>query len=653
MQTSKKRSLAFDSGSPKSPRMLQDPKSDSTAADRCSPPTYGPHNRAASTQAQHPPQSPSFTYPRTPQLQFGSIRLAVAAAPRRASPSPNSPRVPPQPAVPGPDPAATPSGPHRRAVRATSRPPPPTSGITTVSATADWCTPPSPQAGPLSISTPSPACVRTPSPSRGSRSSSASSLAGQSQMSGDSSDRSKRSYAAVVKCPAKPNKCQNHDIILSGRLFNYLLKCTINSETTVTHIHKEPIITMRKTESSDLKIVEEHLDEHDPELAYHLFISQDRFKEWLYPTVSQFLISKGIANNAVGGMNATFYTMPPSTKTLEDFLREQGSLVSMKSIFDGNFELCVASDIGMMLAHGFLVYVLNIHKQGRSWNGGFSTGDMVVENCFKCRITKISTQGKSHCRAADLHKIAEIFKSMFTNNEGMALYFDVLQKDLHEASNVEVEVKWYREYIVSHPALKSSIARYNLECALHHAATSFRSKDGLVRSILRKHNRWKELIPHETTEGTPDTVLYGVFYHKHDLTEGLDPYASTVGALLSYKRNLLQHGHEYIKVQDHTELEQFAARTFSQALPNIVRELLSHHKMNGPFKDHWEAYCSSRVGNDGNTEGRISLKEHIHGRAGISISFCEDGRCPSSGQVSFIRMRTSVACLGCVRSSGA
>ncbi|XP_066374079.1 uncharacterized protein [Miscanthus floridulus] len=303
MQTSKKRSLAFNSGS----RMLQDPKSDSTAADRGSPPTYGPQPRgfdsgAASTAV------PEFHLPAHTAATVGSIRLAVAAAPRRASPSPSSPRVPPQSAVPGPDPAPTPSGPHRRAVRATSRPPPPTSGITTVSATADWCTPPSPQAGPLSISTPSPACVRTPSPSRGSRSSSASSLAGQSQMSGDSSDRSKRSYAAVVKCPAKPNKCQNHDIILSGRLFNYLLKCTINSETTVTHIHKEPIITMRKTESSDLKIVEEHLDEHDPELAYHLFISQDRFKEWLYPTVSQFLISKGIANNAVGGMNATFYT---------------------------------------------------------------------------------------------------------------------------------------------------------------------------------------------------------------------------------------------------------------------------------------------------------------------------------------------------------
>lgn len=105
MQTSKKRSLAFNSGS----RMLQDPKSDSTVADRGSPPTYGPHNHVASTQAQHPPQSPSFTYPRTPQLQSDlSVWLwrLLLGAPRR-------PRI------------ARVSRPNRRSQVQTLRPPPP------------------------------------------------------------------------------------------------------------------------------------------------------------------------------------------------------------------------------------------------------------------------------------------------------------------------------------------------------------------------------------------------------------------------------------------------------------------------------------------------------------------------------------------------
>ncbi|XP_066371575.1 uncharacterized protein [Miscanthus floridulus] len=71
-----------------------------------------------------------------------------------------------------------------------------------------------------------------------------------------------------------------------------------------------------ETGSSDLKIVQVHLEEYDTELAHDVFYSQDRFEEWLYATVSQFLTSKGIVKNAVAvaGMSATLYTMPPRFK---------------------------------------------------------------------------------------------------------------------------------------------------------------------------------------------------------------------------------------------------------------------------------------------------------------------------------------------------
>ncbi|XP_066371980.1 uncharacterized protein [Miscanthus floridulus] len=651
MTRSKRRTSALSSGSPKSPkspRVRQDPKIDSAAADRGSSPATdgpGPHNCAASTQVHHPPQSPSPSFPtsRTTQREERSVSVppATEAALGRASPSPsrNYPPLRPQPALPGP--FATASGAHRRAAWAAPRPPPPSSALTTVrgplnprqhaaaartpsSSAALNRTPPSLQDRYCSSSTPPPARAHTPSPSRGGPSSASSSETSPvSCHSTAISVISKRSYASALKGGGPAN--QNPYAHSSRRLYIYLEKFAIISEATACHNHKGPIITLKETGSSDLKIVQVHLEEYDTELAHAVFNSQHRFEEWLYATVSQFLTSKGIVKNAVpvSGMNATLYTMPPSYKTLKDFVEEQGPLVSIKSVFGGFFKLCVASDIGMMLVHGFLVYILDIHKRGLTWNGEFSTSDMVVGNCLKCRITLRPRLGKSHCRAADLHKIAEIFKPMFTNNEGMALYFDVLQNDLCEASNVEVEAEWFREYLLSHLALKSSIRRYYLECALDHARDTIKSNGNPIPSVLLEGSDWMSIIPHEITKDTPCTVssLYKVFWFNHDPTAGFHPFAPTNEGLLRYKRNFLQHVHKHIKVQDHTEIEQFAAKTFHLALPNILRGLLSRCEMNGPFKGHWEEYRSSRVGNDGNTEGRT----------GIHISFSEDGS--DGGQV--------------------
>lgn len=278
-----------------------------------------------------------------------------------------------------------------------------------------------------------------------------------------------------------------------------------------------------------------------------------------------------------------------STKTLEEFVREQGPLVSMQSIFDGNFKLCVASGIGMMLVHGFLSYILDIHKLRRTWNGKFSTCHMevVVESCLKCRITLKSKQGESHCKAADLHKIAEIFKPMFTINEEMAVYFDVLQKDLSKANNGEVEAEWYKGYLLSHLALKPSNARYTLVCGLHHAVDTTKNNGDPIPSVLKETWDWQAIIPPRDSKdiSCTDYCLRSVFLFNHNSkNEDVSPFAKTVEALLRYKRHFLQHGQKHIKVQlqHHTELEQFLAKTFPLALPNILRGLLSRSEMNGP-----------------------------------------------------------------------
>jgi len=91
-----------------------------------------------------------------------------------------------------------------------------------------------------------------------------------------------------------------------------------------------------------------------------------------------------------------------------------------------------------------------------TWNGEFDLSDMVVDNSTECLITKEPMRDESHCIAGDLRKIADIFMPMFNSGGEMALYFDVLQKDLSNASENEVKEKQFREYILSHPALKGS-----------------------------------------------------------------------------------------------------------------------------------------------------------------------------------------------------
>ena len=274
-----------------------------------------------------------------------------------------------------------------------------------------------------------------------------------------------------------------------------------------------------------------------------------------------------------------------SIKPLSDFLAEHGSLTTIKPIFGGSFELCVAHDNVIMLVHGFLAEIFNSHSEGFTWNGRFSITDMVMVNHTKCRITKMPVRGES-CRAEDLRQFGMIFMQMFSCNREKPLYFVELEKDLCMASEEEVKEEWFREYLLSHPALKRSMARYDLECGLH-AAITFGGPGTRIQSILGVYSDWKALIPTELTENTlvTDSSLYKVFWFNCEPIEGVDnPFAATVGGLLAYKRNFLQYGNEYVKVHDPTELEQFAAKTFPQALPNILRKLLRDCKihMNGP-----------------------------------------------------------------------
>lgn len=338
-----------------------------------------------------------------------------------------------------------------------------------------------------------------------------------------------------------------------------------------------------------------------------------RLNEWVYPTVSQFLTSIGITKDVAERMKVTFSEMPHrcvilylnctnyiseqiincwvslslySIRPLKDFIREQ-PLASNKSIFGGSFQLRIANDIGMMLVDGFLTEVYNRHLQGLTWNGGFSLSDMAVVNSTQCMITKEPMRDESHCIAEDLRKIGDIFMPMFNCRGEMALYFDVLEQDLKGANKNLVKQEWFWEYLLAHPALKQPLARRHLECGLKQAAKIFGGQGTPLQSVLGGHSDWQALIPAECTENTlaTDVILYEVFWFKRKHTEGVkDPFKATVGGLLKYKRNLMGHGDDYVDVELLSEFEQFAAKSFPQALPTFLQSLLRDCKihMGGP-----------------------------------------------------------------------
>ncbi|CAN6162692.1 unnamed protein product [Urochloa humidicola] len=495
------------------------------------------------------------------------------------SSSPKSPRLLPESkphsAAAGLAARATTSSPHLQAAGDLERPPPPSPNPNTVPTPR---APRSKQGGFHGLCRPSRARVHAPAPFSSAFSSSSPHMSSGGGGGPLNSEQRQQLLAFL-----------NEYTVRSGKTVYYKVHAALTRDTGSFEIHFE------------------HILKYNKELAYAICNSQDRFNEWVYPTVYQFLISEGIVKNVIEKMKITFCAMPMSVKPVEDFLQECGPLISIKSIFGGSFKLCAAHDIGMVLVHGFLQEIYSNHIKNLTWNGVFSMSDMVVVNSTECRITKKSARGGSHCTAKDLQRIGEIFMPWFRCNEGMALYFDVLQEDLSMVGEDEVKEEGFWEYLLSHLALKQSMARYYLECGLQHAAISLGGPGMPIESVLAVHSDWKALIPINLTENTPitDFSLYKVFWSKCDPTEGVDdPFAATVGGLLAYKSSFLQFGDEYVKVHDRTELEQFAANTFPQALPNILRRLLRDCKMhmNGPLMMHWEAYRTSRIGNDRNTE---------------------------------------------------
>lgn len=92
-------------------------------------------------------------------------------------------------------------------------------------------------------------------------------------------------------------------------------------------------------------------------------------------------------------------------------------------IYDPNGSLVADSTkLGRRVFLGFLIYIINQHKDGRSWCGEFSIDDLLVRNESTFGITKAaSSHASCKAMAKDLKQLAKILEKHFAQLKGRSL----------------------------------------------------------------------------------------------------------------------------------------------------------------------------------------------------------------------------------------
>ncbi|XP_037428564.1 uncharacterized protein LOC119294475 isoform X2 [Triticum dicoccoides] len=278
-----------------------------------------------------------------------------------------------------------------------------------------------------------------------------------------------------------------------------------------------------------------------------------------------------------------------NTQPLEEFLIDC-PLVYTVSIFGGEMSEA-ATDHGRCLFQAIMADILKNHLDNISWDGAFSIADVLIvkhEEYVNVKIQKepVKFEGRRQleARVKDLNRAAAVFIPLYQNSNGvLPVFFDQLKEDLEEATIELVEEKWFIKYLTYHVAFMPSAARMYFEMMLNCRNC------GILRSIMLSRpvgNDWKALV--KSTKGDSITLLHDVFSDSNPPTEERpDRYESTVRGLLTFIKDVLEHGKDPVEV---VQIEFYLARTFPFLIPGLLRTFLQHGIMKQHFADIWSCF---------------------------------------------------------------
>lgn len=288
--------------------------------------------------------------------------------------------------------------------------------------------------------------------------------------------------------------------------------------------------------------------------------------------------------------------LPDSIQTLEKFLAKY-PLVKTVPVFKGKISIQAVTAHGRFLFLAIMAEISKKHSENTSWGGTFGIANFLIveyEDYMKIKIQKepVKVEGRARqleARVKDLHRVAEIFISLYENDNGvLPVLFTQFKEDLEGATVQLVAEKWFIKYLRYHVAIMPSAGRRYIEMMLNCGDCN------VLRSIMLSKaaaypNDWKRLV--KSTKGDSVTLLHDVFSHDNFPTEKrLDKYENTVRGLIRFRRNVLEHGKQYIRVVDNCELELYLAKMFGSFLPGLVRTLLQQGKMKKHFADVWSSF---------------------------------------------------------------
>lgn len=232
--------------------------------------------------------------------------------------------------------------------------------------------------------------------------------------------------------------------------------------------------------------------------------------------------------------------------------------------FETGESILVSTAIGGNTCQACVQHLIEKHIQGHSWNGDFTAEDWDVINGCEVELMKQPVSFSPEFGAADLGKIdSELLhryrKTDKDGNQHMPLYFDELHDDLTVTSQSvksEQDLLWYREYIISHPALKPPMARIHLIRGLFREIRTYNlSADPIFQDFLTKASEscyvdWRTLI----TNGK-SYVLLEVYWHKipkADRVKVKPKYDGSLESLLGFMRHSCEHIEQKSRVSEYS-----------------------------------------------------------------------------------------------------
>uniref|UniRef100_M8B941 Uncharacterized protein n=1 Tax=Aegilops tauschii TaxID=37682 RepID=M8B941_AEGTA len=267
---------------------------------------------------------------------------------------------------------------------------------------------------------------------------------------------------------------------------------------------------------------------------------------------------------------------PKSVQDLNEFLMSNPIVCSART---GYIPDTTAQ--GRLLSRTIIAVILECHSEHKSWNGALDSDHIRI---IKPRESKemfmmilkdgVEFEGEALLRAKvnDLRKAALIFRRLYQASGHSPVYVLELIQALEGATTHSVAQPAFMEFLRYHPAIMASAGRTNFTKAINRDRE--RILVGLPKPTICP-NDWRALVKLEGH--MPITVVYRY-----------GPYGSTVGELIRFMRNVLEHGKEHqgedgnVDYYNEHELELYLANTFHPFLPSIMRTLLALGKMEEP-----------------------------------------------------------------------